>query len=912
MSNPSSPPFDAEYLARRRAQESAAGGQVRDTMSESAHNEPAADDPLDEMVSVLSLILQPGQVTELRALGVPGWRSLEVHGGFFDDLTKMARAAMELGKKAAGVYFIPNVVNPALLARAVNRVRRFGSGELTTDADIMRRMCLLIDIDPVRPSGVSATDEEHAKAIEKAFEIRDASRALGWPDPILGDSGNGSQLTYRIDLPPDDGGLVEQVLEALAFMFDTPGVVIVDQSVHNPARLWKVYGTMARKGDSLSERPHRMSRALEVPEKLEVVSQDLLRALVAAVPKEPAADRRGAAARERGFDLDDWIAKRGLQLIGPSSWKGGRKWVFQVCPWDNAHTNRSAYLVQFPGGAIAAGYHNGCLNYGWRDLRGMFSSYGVSRDNEPSSNGHRQAREERSGAGGTKIVVRTELNEVTREAENALCEHDPGIFVRGGELVHVIRDAAETIRWLKRPPNTPTIAAMSVDSLRAHLDGAARWVKLVKEKGTGQLVEANALPPIWVARSLHAQGMWLLPPLEGVVEVPVLRPDGAVVDTAGYDKDSGLIYMPSCELPPIGESRDEAVAAAKELEDIVSDFPFGEPEHRAAWIAGVLTPMARWAFYGPAPLFLFDANVAGVGKSLLVYITGVIATGRTMAVMAPTREEEMRKRITAIALAGDRLALIDNVGETLGGPALDAMLTATIWRDRILGSNKMTPDVPLYTTWYATGNNVELIGDTARRTLHIRLESLLEEPEARGDFQRKDLRGWVLDQRPRLARAALTMLRAYLAAGCPESGKLAPWGSYEEWSRIVRGAIVWAGLPDPYETRRELVTQSDLGKATLGKLLQGLMEVDPENQGITLSTMVQRLEADPNGHGALREALCELGYKPNCDLRGTGRRLAKLRGRVMSGMALDRKEAKSGEGVLWCVTWVGRPGYPPQ
>ncbi len=115
----------------------------------------------------------------------------------------------------------------------------------------------------------------------------------------------------------------------------------------------------------------------------------------------------------------------------------------------------------------------------------------------------------------------------------------------------------------------------------------------------------------------------------------------------------------------------------------------------------------------------------------------------------------------------------------------------------------------------------------------------------------------------------------------------------------------WADLPDPYETRRELVTQSDLGKATLGKLLQGLMGIDPDNAGISLSTMVRRLEEEKESHGALREALVELGHKPNGDLRGLGRRLAGFRGRVLGGMALDHKEAKSGEGVLWCVTWVG-------
>jgi hypothetical protein len=35
----------------------------------------------------------------------------------------------------------------------------------------------------------------------------------------------------------------------------------------------------------------------------------------------------------------------------------------------------------------------------------------------------------------------------------------------------------------------------------------------------------------------------------------------------------------------------------------VSDFPFERPEHRAAWLAGLLTPLAWFAFDGPAPLY---------------------------------------------------------------------------------------------------------------------------------------------------------------------------------------------------------------------------------------------------------------------------------------------------------------------
>jgi hypothetical protein len=111
---------------------------------------------------------------------------------------------------------------------------------------------------------VSATEEEHELALERARQIRDSLNAEGWPKPILADSGNGGHLLYKVDIPTDDGGVIPKCLEALALRFDDDRVK-VDQSVFNPARIWKLYGTLSRKGDSVPDRPHRLAQILETP-----------------------------------------------------------------------------------------------------------------------------------------------------------------------------------------------------------------------------------------------------------------------------------------------------------------------------------------------------------------------------------------------------------------------------------------------------------------------------------------------------------------------------------------------------------------------------------------------------------------------------------------------------------------------
>ena len=168
---------------------------------------------------------------------------------------------------------------------------------------------------------------------------------------------------------------------------------------------------------------------------------------------------------------------------------------------------------------------------------------------------------------------------------------------------------------------------------------------------------------------------------------------------------------------------------------------------------------------------------AGSGKSLASRRGGHHRDGQHSA---PKRvdpdDDEIRKTITAVALEALPVVLFDNVAGRLGCASFDAALTATSWTDRILGQSKTTGTLPLTTVWVATGNNVVLDGDTARRTQLVKLESPLENPEERTGFTHPDLLAWVRDERRRLAVAGLTVLRGFIAAGRPDQ-KLPPWGT---------------------------------------------------------------------------------------------------------------------------------------
>jgi hypothetical protein len=384
-------------------------------------------------------------------------------------------------------------------------------------------------------------------------------------------------------------------------------------------------------------------------------------------------------------------------------------------------------------------------------------------------------------------------------------------------------------------------------------------------------------------------------PLESVTETPLLRPNGTILQEPGYDVETGILFEPAAAFQPIPEhpSRDDALGARDELLEVVCDFPFAAPMHRAAWLASVLTPLARPAFPGPAPLFLTIANIRGCGKGLSASSVSVITTGRPFAMSTYAHDPvEMRKVITSIAASGEPLILFDNVSGPFGNSALDAALTTTEWTDRLLGTNDK-PRLPLNPTWYATGNNCLIEADTARRVCPICFDSREENPEEREGFAHPDLMSWVKLERMRLLRAALTILRAYCAAGRPQA-RLKPWGSFEDWSNLVRQCVVWLGLPDPAGTRVSLAEESDRDINTL-RVLMSVWKAVVGSGAATTATALKALEQPENESqrdGLLTVLSGPKGEKPTS--RQLGNALRRYKRRVLGGCCFDGEPNRTG------------------
>jgi hypothetical protein len=441
-----------------------------------------------------------------------------------------------------------------------------------------------------------------------------------------------------------------------------------------------------------------------------------------------------------------------------------------------------------------------------------------------------------------KIVVNNrQLPDVTAEAIEALAasNHPPEIFVRAGRPVRVREDEN----------GVPEIQAMEDPHIKGRLARVANFVRNT-DKG-----ETEVIPPDWLVKDVGQLPWWPFPALEAVVEAPIMRPDGTIFGTPGYDPTTRLYYRPvgGFHVPPIptAPTESDTRTAISLLDEAVGEFPYEDGASAANALALMLTPLVRQAVNGPVPLALIDKPQAGTGGSLLAETIAVISSGHTAEMLgAPRDEEEWRKQITAKLSTGATMITVDNVEGALYAPSLARALTARTWTDRVLGRSE-TVTVSQRATWIATGNNIQLRGDLPRRCYWIRLDARESRPWQRENFKHPNLLGWVTQNRGQLIHALLTLARAWFAADKPKAPNLPRLGSFEAWTETVGGMVAFAGIPDFLGNLAELYDKTDAG----GVEWEGFLQTWWEELNADKPTTVADLTKAIADHDALRAAL---------------------------------------------------------
>ncbi len=443
-----------------------------------------------EVARFLELLVQPGEVFEVRApkcLERRGATYTSTVSGYFTHASIETAAGLiaELDESglAPGVYVTLNPVKPDLLARAANRLKR-RAPETTADGDILTRRWLLIDVDPVRPSGVSATDEERELARQRATAIYVFLSTLGWPEPVVAMSGNGYHLLYRIDLPVNDDELVRRGLVAIADHFDDDHVKI-DRTVHNPARITKVIGTMARKGDDLAgsegivARPHRRSKLIDVPDELQVVPAEALQALVETGKPPPPSSPPDQIERfpKTPEGVRVWLEQRGVPVKGVR--RNGTKTMILLerCPIDpeivSTGSSDIAVLVGDDGMLAYCNKHNRGEHFTWPDLRRVldpeYAARGTAHDAVDLSG--MINRDPPESAERVTAVGPAPLPDESSESPATVAPPDPGLLP--SELLRVPGFVGEVMDFCldTAPYPNPVLAFCGALALQAFLAG---------------------------------------------------------------------------------------------------------------------------------------------------------------------------------------------------------------------------------------------------------------------------------------------------------------------------------------------------------------------------------------------------------------------------------------------------------
>lgn len=295
--------------------------------------------------------------------------SKEPISGYFMNADTAIECLKKQNLMDTNVYIVLNTINEACYSRTQRDTFRKVK-TATSDNDIEFRDWILIDLDPVRPKDTSSTDEQLKKALDKSGKIHNFLLEQGFPRPVIGFSGNGYHLLYRIKMIPDKDSkeLLKNFLIALDELF-SDDCVHVDQVNFNESRVCKLYGTLAQKGLNTNERPHRMSKLVKVPDEIIPVEAAYIKKICKIVKPDEIKPNRFNGYSTSDFDIEEWMNKYGLRYTA-YSYGSGTKYCLEHCPFDENHTGKDAAIFKRNNGAIAFKcLHNSCADKTWKDVR---------------------------------------------------------------------------------------------------------------------------------------------------------------------------------------------------------------------------------------------------------------------------------------------------------------------------------------------------------------------------------------------------------------------------------------------------------------------------------------------------------------------------------------------------------------
>lgn len=324
-----------------------------------------------ELIHTFSIINPSAEYMEVRILNT----STGTLSGYFNTAEDIYNAIRSLDGKY-NIFFTLNQISREIIARSQNHFTKYAKNT-TTDSEISRRKWILLDFDPIRPAGISSSEEELKAAKSCAMKVRKYLSENGFPEPVFALSGNGYHLLYSCDM--DNGEqereTIKKFLEALDQQFSDE-TVKVDRANYNAARICKLYGTVSCKGDDTEERPHRRSRIIKAPESIEQVQLEQLQEIIDKIA--PSSKQKQDLVQEKKsmwkhIPVKEYLEEHNIEIAREKPYMGGTCYVLKSCPFNPDHTDTGAYVIEYPNGKISAGcHHDSCSDKGWKDLLELY------------------------------------------------------------------------------------------------------------------------------------------------------------------------------------------------------------------------------------------------------------------------------------------------------------------------------------------------------------------------------------------------------------------------------------------------------------------------------------------------------------------------------------------------------------
>lgn len=347
------------------------------------------------------------ELTEVRVLD-----GKKVYSGYFKDIDTIIDAIRPY--EDSNIYFTLNGINEACYSRSQADKIMLNPKAQTSDGDIVSRRWLLIDIDPKRPSDTNASDLEKKQAEKMMIRVGIFLRDMGFPQPLVADSGNGYHLLYKINLEPTDANrdLIKKFLNFLALQFDDEYVQI-DTSVFNNSRICKLYGTHSRKGSNTDDRPQRISRFIRIPDDIRILDRMQIEKVSSMYPEDEKATYKNNY--DTSFNIDDFISRHSIQVYDDSTHNNSRRIRLKECPFNSNHKAPDSALFVSPNGAIGfTCFHSTCQDKRWKDVRELYEPK-YSNNTRFTKPLIKRSRVEEDNRGG-KFLAMSEIEAIDRSA----------------------------------------------------------------------------------------------------------------------------------------------------------------------------------------------------------------------------------------------------------------------------------------------------------------------------------------------------------------------------------------------------------------------------------------------------------------------------------------------------------------